>query len=342
MHHRWFATVVLGLGLAACGGDDEPGGDPGTGAGSTGGGADGGSTGTGGSGTGAGQTGGSGNAGGGSGGAGNSGGTGNAGGGPVEPTSGELSLLCYNVHGLPAAVTGDDTPGRMTAIGPLLDDFDVVALQEDFMAANHAILTGASSHIFDLWFDAKVDPTRVYGSGLSIFSNPLLADQHQEHFTTCAGIIDGANDCLSSKGFMMARLQLAAGMQVDVYDTHLDAGGGNDDDDARAEQVDQMLAAIDLRSAGRAVVLCGDMNLEEDDPDEAPTLQHLIDAGGFTDSCEAVACPEPGRIERILFRSSGDVSLSVQSWTNEPAFDNGGSPLSDHPAISVVFDWDEP
>ena len=29
-----------------------------------------------------------------------------------------MIALTYNVHGLPAAITGDDTPGRMAAIAP--------------------------------------------------------------------------------------------------------------------------------------------------------------------------------------------------------------------------------
>jgi endonuclease/exonuclease/phosphatase family metal-dependent hydrolase len=259
-------------------------------------------------------------------------------GGPGD-TSGELTFLCYNVHGLPSVVTGDDTPGRMSAIAPLLNDFDVVALQEDFAPENHATLVNASTLMDSDWFDAKVDPGRVYGAGLSLFSNPLQIETQQTHYTECNGIFDGANDCLSSKGFQMVRLQVGAGAEIDVYNTHLDAGGGSGDDDARAAQVDQLLASLNTTSAGRAVVVMGDMNLEEDDPDEAPTLFHLIDDGTLLDSCDTMTCNEPGRIERIMFRGSDTVSLTVQSWTNEPAFENGGSPLSDHPAISATFAW---
>ena len=263
--------------------------------------------------------------------------TGDGAGNPA--TSGEVTFLCYNVHGLPALITGDNTAGRMTAIAPLLNDFDFVALQEDFMPNNHAILVNASTHTQHVWFDVLFDQARIYGSGLSVFGDSMPVEPHHEHYGACNGVFDGANDCLSSKGFQMVQYELAPGVEVDVYNTHLDAGGGSADDDARADQVDQLLSAIAQLSPDRAVVLMGDMNLEEDDPNEAPTLQHLITSAGFTDACDALACPEPGRIERILFRSGASVSLDVQTWTNEAAFENDGQPLSDHPAVSAKFAW---
>jgi endonuclease/exonuclease/phosphatase family metal-dependent hydrolase len=253
--------------------------------------------------------------------------------------SGEFSALCYNVHGLPAVITNDDTAGRMTGIAPLLNSFDVVALQEDFMPENHAILESAATHAGKLWFDAKVDTTRVYGAGLTVFANPVELEHHDEHYTACNGVFDAKNDCLSSKGFQLVRLELASGVEVDVYNTHLDAGGSNGDDAAREAQVDQLLASLGSRSASRAVIVMGDTNLEEDDPDEAPTLARLLADAGLSDACDAVGCAEPGRIERILFRGGDAVDLGVVSWTNEPAFDNGGEPLSDHPAVSATFAW---
>lgn len=189
------------------------------------------------------------------------------------------------------------------------------------------------------WFDAKVDPSRVYGAGLSVFGDSMMLSPHHEHYGACNGVFDGANDCLSSKGFQMVRYELATGAEVDVYNTHLDAGRGSGDDEARADQVDQLLDAIATLSAGRAVVVMGDMNLEEDDPNEWPTLELLIQDAGLTDACDAVACSEPGRIERILFRSGDTVDLAPQAWTNEPAFFDGNEPLSDHPAVSATLAW---
>ena len=65
---------------------------------------------------------------------------------PTPRTSGALKVLSYNVHGLPPFVTGNDTLKRQSAISPLLEPFDVVGLQEDFMDPGHARLMRHVSH----------------------------------------------------------------------------------------------------------------------------------------------------------------------------------------------------
>lgn len=254
--------------------------------------------------------------------------------------SGSLTFLTYNVHGLPPVITGDDTTARMTAIGPLLNGFDIAGIQEDFLPENHAILEAAAAHSLEIWFSDKDVDTRVYGPGLGLFANLVEVERYQEHYTACNGIVDAGSDCLAAKGFLMVRVAISEGLEVDLYDTHLDAGGGSADDAAREVQVDQLIASMTTRSAGRAVVFMGDTNLSQDDPDEGPLLLRFLDEAGLSDSCEAIGCPESNHIDRILFRSSDEVSLAVESWTNEPGFvDSESVPLSDHPAISVSFGW---
>ena len=261
------------------------------------------------------------------------------GGGVDGGAGGTLTFLTYNVHGLPSIVTGDDTTARITAIAPLLNRFDVVGLQEDFIVENHTILEDASTHTLETWFSA-IESTQVYGSGLSVFANLAEVEIYTEWYTACNGLFDAGSDCLSSKGFHMVRVQIAPGVEVDLYNTHLDAGGGAADDAAREIQVDQLIASITTRSAGRAIVFSGDTNLDEDDPDEGPLLARFLSEAGLSDSCDAVSCAEPGHIDRVLFRESSSVGLTVVAWTNEPAFfDSGGTPLSDHPALSVRFAW---
>jgi endonuclease/exonuclease/phosphatase family metal-dependent hydrolase len=255
--------------------------------------------------------------------------------------SGSFTLLTYNVHGLPPIVTGDDTTARMTAIGPLLNGFDVVGLQEDFMPENHTILEDAANYSLEIWFPEKDVETRVYGSGLAVFANLVEVEVYKEHYTACNGTIDAGSDCLAAKGFLMVRAELAPGIEVDLYDTHLDAGGSSADDEAREVQVDQLIASMNTRSAGRAVIFMGDTNLSADDPDESPLLDYFVSEASLTDSCAAVGCAEPNHIDRILYRSSDAVTLSVETWTNhESGFVDGESvPLSDHPPVSVTFGW---
>jgi len=60
-------------------------------------------------------------------------------------------------------------------------------------------------------------------------------------------------DCLACKGLMMARVEVAPGFEVDVYNFHFG--------DFKGKQSDQLIDAVKERSDGRAVVLIGDTNL---------------------------------------------------------------------------------
>ena len=50
----------------------------------------------------------------------------------VAAESGEFSLLAYNVAGLPEELSGSSPLVNMPQIGPLLNEFDVVLLQESW------------------------------------------------------------------------------------------------------------------------------------------------------------------------------------------------------------------
>ena len=255
------------------------------------------------------------------------------------PTEGELSVLTYNVHGLPALITGDDTNGRMEQIAPLLNDFDVVGAQEDFTDEGHALLDAVATHPYRRRFDDKVDDGRAYGSGLSVFSQFPELDFSQVHYQACNGTIDAASDCLASKGFQTIRLELAAGVELDLYNSHLEAGGGAEDYAAKEVHVDQLIESMNGWSAGRAVVFLGDTNLK-DNEEGTPIMSRWLSEAGLSDSCESVECPEPGRIDRILFRDGSGVDVRISEWAVEQQFfDANGVPLSDHDAISATVEW---
>ena len=257
------------------------------------------------------------------------------------PTEGSLRLLTYNVAGLPDGLSSADGDGidRMTQIRPLLHDFDVVGLQEDFIEENHVIVTD-TTHDTVKWFDSLNDWGKPFlGSGLSMLSRDLVVvDYFEEHYTACHGVLDGASDCLASKGFQVLRVQVGE-HELDLYNTHHEAGGGAEDDAARSTQVDQVIASIAGRSAGRAVLFMGDSNLRWSDPEDADELQRYADIG-LIDACDATSCPEGDHIDRFLYRSSEDVALEVTDWWRDTTFvDSAGDDLSDHPAIGVTLSW---
>jgi endonuclease/exonuclease/phosphatase family metal-dependent hydrolase len=255
------------------------------------------------------------------------------------PTEGSFDALTYNVHGLPPAITGDDTTGRMQQIAPLLEGYPVIGLQEDFDQANHTILAEGVELQTELAFDEVLDG-RFYGSGLAVLADFDEVDHHHEHFEQCFGTFDNSSDCLASKGFQRVRVDLGGGATVDLYNTHFEAGGGDEDEAARESNVLQVLDAMLAQSDGQAVLFMGDTNLHGDDPVDVEHLSLLTGGADLVDACDVIGCPEPGRIDRFLIRDGDEVTLTVEGWGVEQAFyDDDGVPLSDHDAISARFGW---
>lgn len=247
-----------------------------------------------------------------------------------------MSLLTYNVHGLPSVITDDDTPGRLAQIGPLLEDYDWIGVQEDWVEDNHPLLE--TRHETQVWFNDVLDD-RAFGSGLFTLARAPALFEHQEHFDACNGLLDGASDCGASKGFQIHRLELAPGVEVDLLNTHLEAGGGEEDSAARQVGVDQIEAALAQVSSGRPVVFVGDFNLKWSDPEDVAMLEQLMAAGPFEDACDTAADCDPDEIDRVLVRGTAGVSLWTEDYSAQDWLDADGVPLSDHNPVSVTLHW---
>jgi len=257
----------------------------------------------------------------------------------MQDLSGLVSLLTYNVHGLPSVITMDDTPERLRQIGPLLAAYDIVGLQEDFDDSNHDMLVAKSGHPSVFRFGEILD-LRFYGSGLSILST-LPGRAHQmQHYSVCHGRFESASDCLASKGLQRVRLQLDEGVEIDVYNSHLEAGDAPEDQAARAIQIDELIQAVRTHSEEHALILMGDMNIHSDQESGRALMAKLIRELDLTDACDAVGCASPHRIDRVFIRGSSELQLQVDSWQVDTGFvDANGVPLSDHDAIATHIRW---
>ena len=258
------------------------------------------------------------------------------------PTSGSFRLLTYNVAGLPTGLASHPRPtdDRMAEISPMLADYDLIGVQEDFTDSGHALLFDKPDHPIQTWFSATFDADRAYGSGLGQLSRVgALVEVFEEHYTTCNGVIDSSSDCLASKGFQVLRLSLG-GAELDFVNTHHEAGGGEDDEAARTAQVDQVLASVQGRSADRAVIFAGDLNMRWSDPPDAIELQKYVDTG-MRNSCDELGCAEPDRIDQIWVRDSAELKLTVSDWAvEERLVDADGLELSDHEGIGLTVHWE--
>lgn len=263
--------------------------------------------------------------------------TGSGTGEPTPPvTQGTLQLLTYNVAGLPEGISGSMPTMYIPQISPLLNQYELALVQEDF--AFHEELAAAAEHPYQSEPHPDLDVENfVLGDGLNEFSQYAFEPPLRVAWAQCNGQLDMGSDCLTDKGFYRAVHTLAEGIEVDVYNLHMDAGGSPGDIAARDAQVAQLVEYIAAHSQGRAVIVAGDTNMDEED--EA-SLQALLMGAGLTDVCRALDCPEAYRIDRVLYRSSEQIALTPMAWAIDASFvDPMGNALSDHEALGAVIGW---
>jgi hypothetical protein len=269
--------------------------------------------------------------------------------------AGEFLALTYNVAGLPEGISGSEPTINTPIIGPLLNAYDVVWLQESWQSPDpnpfpnlrvfHEILAAASLHPFKsipaeqpLGTD-PFRPSAFLADGLNRFSQFPFEPVVRVPWNGCDNT---AADCLALKGFSFARMTLTEGVTVDVYNLHMEAGGSVADEVLRDEGITQLVDFMDTFSVGQPVIVGGDFNLHADEEPDATQLQRLYAEGNLVDVCDALACPEPERIDKLLFRSSPALTITPLSWSVEldVFMREDGEPLSDHDAVAVRFAWD--
>jgi endonuclease/exonuclease/phosphatase family metal-dependent hydrolase len=274
---------------------------------------------------------------------------------PEAAVTGTFSVLTYNVAGLPEGISGSHPAANTPQMSPLLNDYDVVLVQEDF--AYHRDLVSAAEHPYQSTPDAG---QASLGDGLNLLSQLPFEDLTRTRWQDCFGELDAGSDCLTPKGFFVTRLEIAPGAFVDLYDLHADAGRSPSDAEARSANFDQLRAAIEANSQGNAVIVTGDFNERYSYGDQ--TLSTLLDDTGLKDvwvelergsvlppspSEVAAACETDDanlsceRIDKVLYRSSPEITLMPIDYRVDSArfVDTAGQPLSDHPPVVAVFDF---
>lgn len=271
---------------------------------------------------------------------------------PLEyKDAGELSLLTYNVAGLPDFLSSASCSRAksMKEIAKKINRFDIVNVQEDFHY--HRELYGdRNEHRFRTVHKVAVP----YGDGLNTLSKYPIRETRRIPWQHCSG-----SDCLAAKGFSFARIEFAKGISVDVYNVHATAQNDKYATIARKKNLQQLARYIGAQSAGNAIIVMGDFNAHFeatwDNMDWFAQKTGLEDVwtilqkGGvcpfaradfvskekltLTDSCES--------IDKILFRNSAQLEFFPSGYKVEKQYftNSNGVPLSDHYAISCVLQW---
>ena len=243
-------------------------------------------------------------------------------------------MVTYNVAGLPEGISNSHPLANHPPIGDRLNQYDLALVQEDFAYA------GELRRKLRLPYQSRpfVRGQRLdFGDGLSVFSKFPFAEPRRTAWKSCHGITGHFFDCLTPKGFSVTTLELAPGVRLDVWNVHLDAGFSDGDRAARTAQLAQLAEAVRLHSSDRALVVGGDFNVSSAEREQLAVFQRET---ATRDACAVTRCGQPGRIDRVLFRSSPAVTLTAVHWRVASGFvDASGLPLSDHAPVAVDFSW---
>ncbi|HVH07832.1 MAG TPA: PEP-CTERM sorting domain-containing protein [Myxococcota bacterium] len=267
-----------------------------------------------------------------------------------------LSVLTYNVAGLPEGLSSSHPQANHPQISPLLNAFDLVAVQEDFFY--HHLLTPSLTHPYQSVKDTNGGTYGVAsGDGLNTFSRTPFTDFTRVTWNDCFGVLTNGSDCIAPKGFSYERHEVAPGVFLDVYNLHTDADGAPEDLAARASNVRQVYQAILERSGDAAVLLLGDTNSRY--TRAADVLPEMLAATGLTDvwlelerggvvpevgpALQDCGDPSAGtceRVDKIFYRSSAALRMEALDYDVPRALfsDSAGVPLSDHDPVHALFE----
>ncbi|MBQ0986486.1 endonuclease [Streptomyces sp. F63] len=271
--------------------------------------------------------------------------------GHTAPAGGSFTVLTYNIAGLPLGLGDSDPAANTPLIGQRLAPYDLVNVQEDFN--HHAALYAHDTHPHR----SSTSGGAGIGDGLNTLSGYPFQDLKRVRWKDCTG-----TDCLTPKGFSLARVRLAEGVHVDLYNVHTNADVTEAALAARRANIRQLSEFIRTHSAGNAVIVMGDTNTRYTRTGD--TIRTLTRANGLTDTwVELVrdgAAPAPGSpalvcdkaapadtcevVDKILYRSGPLVNLTATRYGNawRQFLDAGGGHLSDHYPHSTAFGWSLP
>ncbi|MFD5844025.1 jacalin-like lectin [Streptomyces chartreusis] len=263
-------------------------------------------------------------------------------------TSGSFNVLTYNIAGLPLGLGDSDPETNTPLIGQRLAPYDIVNVQEDFNF--HASLYANDTHPYR----TATSGGAAFGDGLNTLSDHPFEDFERVRWNDCTG-----TNCLTPKGFTLARVRLAEGVFVDLYNVHTNADSDDAALAARRANVEQLSDFIRANSAGNAVIVMGDTNTRYTRTGD--NIRTLVAENGLTDAwvqlvkggtppaaggdallCDAAAPADDCEVvDKVLYRGSELLSLNATRYHNDWAkfLREDGEHLSDHFPHTVGFSY---
>lgn len=265
-----------------------------------------------------------------------------------------FKVLSLNVAGLPAILSSSDPSVNTKKMSPLLNNYDIVNVQEDF--AYHSDLL---SEVTALPYQTEHSGNVPIGDGMNTFSCFPLYQETRYTWEERYGFISNGADQMTPKGILYTTVEIEPGVMIDVYNIHTDAGSDEGSYAARRSNMIQLADLIQERSTGKAVLVIGDTNSRftraEDNFETA-----VLETCGLTDAWVELICggvaPEDGEalfdydnpnsanhevVDKIWYRSGRNVTLEAIHYAllATEFTDENGKQLSDHYPITATFSY---
>jgi len=263
---------------------------------------------------------------------------------------GELTVLTYNIAGLPEGLSGSHPILYTSSISKLINDYNIVHLQEDFCYHDSLLL-----------FDEHAYQTPTLGcvpggDGLNTLSDYTIFNLKRFAWTDCTGA-----DCFTPKGFSFSQIEFPPGYVIDFYNVHANAGSSTESLTARRKNMAQICNYIQANSQGNAVIVMGDFNSRY--TRDGDTIRAFLDLGfedvwiklirnddiPTIDSTKLKDCdpertnPNCERVDKIFYRSNDVIELTAIEYKldDDRFYHNGNDslPLSDHWPIFATFQY---
>jgi len=238
-----------------------------------------------------------------------------------------MTLVTYNIHGLPMIITGDNTYERIKEIGDNLNKLNpsVIHFQEDWTTYGHDILNNSLNYTSESWLNEKANIYSVFGSGLFSVSNyeEILIEKtpYKSRY--------GYDDFWASKGYIIQRLLIPEiTNSIDFYNTHMDAENKSGDKKARKSNAEELINEMNIFSKDYPVILAGDTNLGYNSVD-LETYNEFITKANLTDVADVLGVSK--KIDKIMYRSTENIYINPIEYN---VLDYN---MSDHKAIQVTF-----
>ncbi|RYO88815.1 hypothetical protein DL766_010246 [Monosporascus sp. MC13-8B] len=263
-------------------------------------------------------------------------------------TTASFDVLTYNIAGLPLGLGDSDPETNTPLIGQRLGPYSIVNVQEDFNY--HAALYANDNHPYR----TATSGGALFGDGMNTLSDFAFEDFQRVKWNKCTG-----TNCLTPKGFSLARVRLAEGAFVDLYNVHTNADSTDDALAARRANIQQLSDFIKAHSAGNAVIVMGDTNTRYTRTGD--NIRTLITENGLTDAwvkivkggtppaqgsdalvCDAAAPTNDCEVvDKVLYRGNQLLTLSATRYNNDwrSFLRSDGKHLSDHFPHTVDFSY---